>query len=154
MTSEKDKLARYWYEQGHNYYESSKLLLKYQNQQTIFPVLTLLAFSSECFFKTLLTLTNVKIKRFHELEKLFNALPSDVKDQISNEFLTTYHHRIDLCLIQNSKTFIDSRYFLTETTFIDSGQAQPFHLGTLEILCEFLYNFIKHNGETIKYNYK
>ena len=83
-------------------------------RQRVVPEAVNLAFSCEIFLKTLLFFNDVKYKRKHKLEDLFNELPQKYKTEIENRCLLEYgalHDSFGFSLLSNiSDAFEKWRY--------------------------------------------
>lgn len=133
-----------WYYQGYNFYESSLILLKNESQLTVFPMLTLQAFSVECSLKSLLLLTVGKFPNSHNSLQLFELLPSALKVAMVNRFDAEFSKDLNDILLKVSTDFMDSRYF-----FQKQDLRGVFWASDLKLVAKFLLDYFKNYGEAI-----
>lgn len=137
-----------WYYQAFNYYESSLILLKNESQLTVFPMLTLQAFSVECSLKALLLLTVGKFDRLHNSLVLFESLPSTLREAMANSFDAEFSYDLKDIFSKISTDFMDSRYF-----FDKHNLRGTFWASHLKLVSKFLVDYVKNHGESIIRDY-
>lgn len=133
------------------YFESSKVLCASPSEYTSMPIVTLQSFSVECSFKALLLLTCGRYPAKHDSLTLFGLLPKDVQKNLSNQFLN--HTDLDLqnALNETRGDFIGSRYHFED--FKKSYVGRMFSTGYLEVIADFLIDYIRINGDRISYQF-
>lgn len=105
-------LARKSFENGEEFYKSSILLWPHQNNMKIV-TFTNLAFSCELYLKSILYYVNKEGKVVgHNIFKLFNQLPSDIRDEIktNTDFKYQNPNQFDLFFQEVGETFTFIRY--------------------------------------------
>ena len=131
-----------WYYQGYNFYESSLILFNNESQLTVFPMLTLQAFSAECSLKALLLLTVGNFPNSHDSLKLFQLLPPTFQEEMGNSFNAKFSENFEDTLSKISKDFMDSRYFFEKSRV-------TFWASHLKLVAKFLLDYVKNHGESI-----
>lgn len=141
-SNQRDVLS--WYYQGYNFYESSLILLKNESQLTVFPMLTLQAFSVECSLKSLLLLTIGRFPNSHNLLNLFELLPPVLKVAMVNRFDVEFSKDLHDSLNKVSTDFMGSRYF-----FQEHDLREVFWASDLKLVAKFLLDYLRNHGEAI-----
>lgn len=140
--------AIFWLEQASAYYESSQVLEESQYENKAIPLITLQSFSVECSLKCFLLCCNGTLVRGHGVERLFNNLPQQVRDDINVKFLNLYELDFNKCIGEIDNDFVDSRYFFEQ--FKQSYVGRTFSTGYLEAIACFLIDYAKGHEAFLK----
>ncbi|NDX20010.1 HEPN domain-containing protein [Acinetobacter baumannii] len=133
----------FWFDQARSYYESSKVLDDSEYENKIIPLITLQAFSVECSLKAFQLCFHKEFEAGHNLQKLFNKLPLNIKDDINKKFYDLYKLDFQKCINEIKNDFVESRYFFEQ--FKQSYVGRAFATGYLDAIADFLLNYPQNN---------
>lgn len=143
--------AIFWMDQSLAFFESSKILYDSSSEYVSMPIITLRSFSVECSLKALLLLTCGKYPGKHDSLHLFDLLPLDIQTNLSVTFFNKFDFEIRNALEAIRGDFIGSRYHFED--FKKSFVGRAFSTGYLEVVSEFLINYIRNEGDAISNTY-
>ena len=133
--------------QSSAFFESSKILSDSPSEYVPMPIITLRSFSVECSLKALLLLTCGKYPVKHDSLDLFDLLPLEIQTNLSVTFFSKFEFEIRNAFEAIRGDFIGSRYHFEDLKKSSVGRA--FSTGYLEVVSEFLINYIRNEGDAI-----
>jgi HEPN domain-containing protein len=139
--------AIFWMNQSSAFFESSKILSDSPSEYVPMPIITLRSFSVECSLKALLLLTCGKYPVKHDSLDLFDLLPLEIQTNLSVTFFSKFEFEIRNAFEAIRGDFIGSRYHFEDLKKSSVGRA--FSTGYLEVVSEFLINYIRNEGDAI-----
>lgn len=133
--TEKVELAIRSYDLANTYFSAAKLLFD-TSFQYMPVVLTNIAFSCELYLKALLHGYNIDFGNTHGLKDLFEKLPTDIQDYVSqNIAIENRDTEFNLCLAEQNNAFVTYRY-MNEAKSIT---AHPIFLFAFAHILQFIY---------------
>ena len=138
-----------WLYQANRYFKASEFLYDAQNDEDfLYPYLTLLSFSIECSLKCIAHRTVKNTNGKHNSVNLFNNLPIEIQKNIDEEYkIYSGGKNIidDFELIKNY--FVASRYEIVG--MIADKKSETLFSGTCFSLSEFLIEYISNSEDYI-----